>query len=162
VALQAGYEDLAHELRDRLKSGLGDSLVSVAIFGSVVRGEARPSSDLDVLIVVRRLPPGVTARLELVDDAQGPVEAKLRSRYSDAVVAPVLRTPEEVERGGPLYWDMTVGDVEILHDADGFLAGFLARLRTKMQACGARRTELRGTRCWDLKPDYQLGDIIDL
>ncbi|HEY3356089.1 MAG TPA: nucleotidyltransferase domain-containing protein [Polyangia bacterium] len=38
----------------RLRARLGEEVVRVSLFGSRARGEARPDSDLDVLVVVRR------------------------------------------------------------------------------------------------------------
>ncbi len=40
-------------LRQELSQILGDQLEAVYLFGSQVRGEARASSDIDVLVVVR-------------------------------------------------------------------------------------------------------------
>lgn len=40
-------------LRRELDQALGDQLVQAVLFGSRARGDARPDSDIDVLIVVR-------------------------------------------------------------------------------------------------------------
>jgi predicted nucleotidyltransferase len=56
--LMALAKDYARALRDLL----GDRLVSVVLYGSVARGEAGPSSDLDLLIVMETLPAGQFAR----------------------------------------------------------------------------------------------------
>jgi predicted nucleotidyltransferase len=41
------------ELRAELRQVLGDQLEGIYLFGSWARGEARPGSDIDVLIVLR-------------------------------------------------------------------------------------------------------------
>jgi uncharacterized protein len=41
------------DLREELARCLGDQLVSVFLYGSQARSQARPDSDIDVLVVVR-------------------------------------------------------------------------------------------------------------
>jgi predicted nucleotidyltransferase len=41
------------ELRRRLEELYGDRLVKLVLFGSRARGDARPDSDIDVLVVLR-------------------------------------------------------------------------------------------------------------
>ena len=41
---------------DALREGLGESLVSVVLFGSRARNQARQDSDWDVLLIARGLP----------------------------------------------------------------------------------------------------------
>ena len=66
----------------------------IVVFGSVARGEARPGSDLDLLVVLdrvndrrtaRRLVAGVLADLDVPEDV-------------------VVTTPEEVERRRDSVW----------------------------------------------------------
>jgi len=51
-----------------------DKLVSVVVFGSVARGEARVDSDVDLLIVARGLPKSRFKRLVLFERAEELVE----------------------------------------------------------------------------------------
>jgi predicted nucleotidyltransferase len=43
---------ILHELRAGLTQRLGDQLEAVYLYGSHARGEARPDSDIDVLVVL--------------------------------------------------------------------------------------------------------------
>lgn len=49
------------------RTTLGDHLVSIVLFGSRARGDARPDSDIDVLLVVRNLEK-ISCLLERLDD----------------------------------------------------------------------------------------------
>lgn len=47
---------------------LGDALVSVVLFGSVARGEAREESDIDVLVIADGFPRSLRERRQLLLD----------------------------------------------------------------------------------------------
>lgn len=42
------------DFRQRLKSRCGDELISIKLFGSRARGDARPESDIDLLVVFEK------------------------------------------------------------------------------------------------------------
>lgn len=130
-----------------------DRLVSLAVFGSVGRGTARPDSDIDLLLVARDLPSGRLARMAEF----APVQRQL----GGADLSPVFKTPQEAERGSPLMLDM-VHDAVLLCDAGDFLAGRLERLRRRLSELGARREPYAGAWYWDLKPDFRPGEEIEL
>jgi len=59
--IQAGddrstVQALIAKLVERLKEEFGDNLVSVVLYGSVARGDYRPDSDIDLLLVLRGAP----------------------------------------------------------------------------------------------------------
>jgi hypothetical protein len=63
----------------------------------------------------------------------------------------VIKTPDEVRAGSPLFLDMThAGD--IIMDPDHFLADYLAALRMRLTELGARRLFRKGGYCWQYKP----------
>jgi predicted nucleotidyltransferase len=142
----------------------GARLVSFAVSGSVARRTARPDSDLDLLLVVERLPRGRGARLGEFDAVEknvaGDIEA-LRDAGVDVELSPILRTPEEIAIPTPLLFDLTQ-DAAILHDRGGVLATALGDLRARLERLGARRIWEGDSWYWDLKPDYRRGEIIRL
>jgi predicted nucleotidyltransferase len=163
VALLAGYERLLGRLLVELRARYGGRLVAVAVFGSVGRGTPRQDSDVDLLIVARDLPDGRFARLGEFQEVEGRLgdAARLGLDQPPVPIAPVFKTPEELERGSPLFLDM-VEDARILHDPAGVLARRLGRLRERLRELGARRVWLGNAWYWDLKPDFKPGDVIEL
>jgi uncharacterized protein len=164
MSLLARYDRLLERLLAELKAEYGDRLVTIAVFGSVGRGTQREDSDVDFLIVARDLPRGRFPRVDEFLPAERRLEADLRSVSPHGwpvMLAPIFKTPEEVEYGSPLFLDM-VEDARILYDRDGFFTGYLDRLRGRLRELGSRRIWRGNAWYWDLKPDFKPGDVIEL
>jgi predicted nucleotidyltransferase len=152
-ALRADVERYVNLLRERF----GADLVSVVVFGSWARGEARPGSDLDLLVVARGLPPSRLERRRIFSRLASAVSEK----FADMAV-PILLTPEEAARVKPFYLGMLSGHT-ILWDEGRFFTGVLDRLRARLAELGSRRyVDEDGYEFWDLKPDWKLGDVVTL
>ena len=153
-------ESLAADLDrlvDRLRAHFGPRLVSVVFYGSRARGEARPESDLDLLVVAEGLP---ASRLDRHGVVRGLAE-EVGEDFADTLSC-VSFTPAEAARVHPFYLGMLSGH-RLLHDRDDFFAGVLARLRCRLQELGARRlVDEDGYEYWDLKPDWKPGDVVEL
>lgn len=153
-------EPLRHDLDRyiaRLKQRFGDDLVSAVLFGSHARAQARPESDIDVLLVIRGLPPNRFERYTGFRDAARRVSEEFGDR-----VAAIVVTPEEAVHVKPYYLGMLSGHV-VLHDREDFFAGVLERLRRRLAELGSRRyVDEDGYEYWDLKPDWKPGDVVEL
>jgi predicted nucleotidyltransferase len=140
-----------------LRERFGPNLISVVLFGSWARGEARPESDLDLLIVARGLPASRLERHRMFFRLARAVSED----FADTAV-PVAFTPEEALRVKPFYLGMLSGH-EVLWDEGGFFAGTLDRLQARLAELGARRyVDKDGYEFWDLKPDWKPGDVVSL
>jgi len=161
VAIQTNSVDTA-KLLDQLtslcKEHYGERLISLAVFGSVGRGTPRPDSDIDLLLVVKDLPVGRIARMKEF----AAIETALCMATKDRIeLSPVFKTPEEIANGSPLFLDM-VEDVRMLFDRDDFFKSVLKGLKERLQRLGARRIWQGNVWYWDLKPDYQKGEIFEI
>ncbi len=162
--LKETFERLLGDILAMLREFYGDRLVSVAVFGSVARGTQRPDSDIDLLVVCNSLPSGRMRRIaefEVAEKRLGPVLSNLSLQGISTCLSPVLKTPAEVQRGGLFYIDL-VEDGRLLYDRDGFLKGFLDRVRGRLRQLGARRIHCGNAWYWDLKPDFKPGEIFEL
>ena len=119
-----------------LQKELGDNLVALVLFGSRARGDHRPDSDWDILLIARQLPDKPFQRhLYLKRTLPGGWRGQ---------VAILAKTPAEFEAHLPaLFLDIAL-DGMILHDTDDYVASRLARLRLLIQEQGLYR-EGRGT-----------------
>jgi len=143
----------------------GERLVSLALFGSWARGVATPESDLDILVVADPLPRGRMKRLDEFGAVERATEPARALAWPDAVrsleLSPVLKTPDELQAGSPLYLDMTLWRI-VLHDRDGVLEEYLAALAGRMAQLGSRRIETKGGAYWDYKPSMMPGEVVEL
>lgn len=142
----------------------GERLVALAVFGSCARDAMRPDSDIDFVVVADPLPKGRMRRVREFEEIEERLQGKLRELAAHGIhtsLSPIFKTPAEVETGSPLFLDMTEA-VRILFERDRFLSNYLAGLKERLQAQGARRVRFKGGYYWELKPDYREGDIINL
>ena len=151
-ALAAASDVWAAEMEERL--------ISLVLFGSVARGEARDSSDIDLVVVAEGFPRSLRERrLPLI-------EAWERTRAARDLPFVtwnlITKSPEEARGHSPLYLDI-VDDGILLLDRDGFFEKILSEMRERMRELGSRRIYLDdGSWYWDLKPDFRFGDVVEI
>ena len=150
--------NLLDHLTNLCKGHYGTRLISLVVFGSVGRGTSRPDSDIDLLLVVKDLPNGRISRVQEF----APVEVALRNAIKNHFdLSPVFKTPEEIADGSPLLLDM-IEDGRILFDRDDFFQRAMSSLKERLQRLGARRIWRGNAWYWDLKPDYQQGEVFEI
>lgn len=162
--LHEAFTSLQQRVLEAAKTVYGDRLVSVVVYGSVARGTMRFDSDVDLLIVAKDLPQGRGNRMREFAAVEALVEPELRRLVRQGVttdLSPVFKTPETVEAGSPLFFDM-VEDADILFDREGFFQKRLDRLRKRMAELGSQRVWLGNAWYWILKPDLKPGEIFEL
>lgn len=164
--LHAEYRELADEYARAIKEFFGERLCSICFFGSVVRGEATPESDLDVLVVAEKLPKDLGLRVREtipIHEALRRSEEyrKLRLQGKSAFVSDIMLTPDEVKTHPPIMLDMTE-DAFIVYDKDGFLKGVLDDMRRRLNELGAKKVKARKGYFWILKPDAKPSEVVEI
>ena len=128
------------EVLGALREHLGASLRGVVLFGSRARGDARPESDWDLLVVAEGLPASPLERSRMLRDA-------LPARWCGRA-AIIAKTPREFEREFPAYYLDVAADGQILYDSDGYLEDRLNRIRQRMREAGLQRRKLAHGFVW--------------
>ncbi|MEM4177649.1 MAG: nucleotidyltransferase domain-containing protein [Nitrososphaeria archaeon] len=162
TGLSLGY--LEEKIKDAILKVFGDQLISLVLFGSYARGEPRPESDIDLLIVLRTLPLERIELHKLIDK----VEENLKELYSGLlaigykpVLSPIVLDVDTASRIRPLYLDI-VFDAKILFDKSDFIKNVFERLRKRLETLHAERKRLGKLWYVVLKKDYRFGEVIEL
>ncbi len=92
---------LAREYARRLKERLGDRLVSVTLYGSRARGDARAGSDFDLIVQVRE-------RTEEVREVVLHLDVEMMNEFDELFVGMIYNEAEwKLESGMPLGWNVS-------------------------------------------------------
>lgn len=162
-----GYDDYREYLQlllERLRDHhSGEQVLGCALFGSVARAEARPDSDIDLLLVVARVAADTMPRFSrlLPELEADPAVTRLRGRGLRPDPYPVFMTPGDLEARPLILLDILDHGI-VLHDS-GPLRDRMERLRRRMDELGTRKvTHADGSWHWDLKPDWAPGEVVEL
>ncbi|MGH7452766.1 MAG: nucleotidyltransferase domain-containing protein [bacterium] len=160
------YQNLVDDFVRRCRQNFGSHLKAAALYGSVARGSAQSTSDIDLILVFDTLPKDRGKRIDMifpiVQQAEAsPAAETLRAGGFYPAISPFLYTVEEIERTQPILLDITEDGI-VLFDS-GVLERKLHKLRERLKELGAKRVvHADGSMYWDLKPDWQPGEEIEL
>jgi len=151
---QKEYEPLLGEVLAKLFGAFHQNLVSVVLYGSVARGTAGVTSDIDLFVVARGLPESFYDRANIIGEVVRQVhDSKVRlwkesGKFANVDILPL--TPEEAQAPRLLYLDFLF-DSTILYDQENFMRGCLERMRDRIKQSGGRRVTMpSGKWYWSL------------
>lgn len=147
----------AQKFASLLLNRMGGRVISIVLFGSVARGTATPSSDIDLLVVLKDLPKGRLARRSILE----PVLKDYEEAGGEGVINCHLKTADEARKVTVMYYDFPT-DAILLHDRDGFFKAIIDSVSERIRKTGAQRKKWGRFYYWDLKPDAKAGDIFEI
>jgi len=160
------YKQVLDTFVDHLYNKLDKKIVSIILYGSVARGTARPDSDLDLLIVMKKAPESYFERLEPISA----IIIKLRNEHHwktleergiNPEINVLIFSRQEADRNRYIYLDM-IEEARILVDRDEFFQERLKKFKKRLIELGAKKIPINGSWYWDLKPDLKKGETIIL
>lgn len=134
------YTEVVHRLLEK-----GVPVLGLVLFGSVARGEARDTSDIDLLIVIDRSKNLNKSLYALWDECvdQIKVEPDLRHRLSPQFV----HIPEDPLDAGSIWFECAIDGV-VLFDPRLSVSMFLAKIRDAVVGNKITRSSAHGHYYW--------------
>ena len=161
-ALNSTLLTLAHRYTTAAQETLGDNLVSIALYGSVARGQATPSSDIDLFVILQEAPSGMLSRRRLLQPVRDSLTPELEELWVQGIYADfieVIRSRTEAQQFHPLHLYMS-HEAILLYDRDRFLEILLERVKERLQRAGAERRPVGRYWYWDLKQAFVPGEVV--
>lgn len=132
-------DDILSKTVSLYQSSLGEDLVSLVLFGSRARKDGQDSSDHDLLLVAKNLPPRGLKRIEFVR------KPLLSERLGSCSVFAL--TPQEVDRDiTPLLLDISLDGIVLLDR--NYIEPRLSRIKRILEKKGLRRRKIGDSFCW--------------
>jgi predicted nucleotidyltransferase/DNA-binding HxlR family transcriptional regulator len=161
------YADLIERYCEILHDRYRGRLVSIALFGSVARGNWEKDSDIDLIIIIegwKNTPVWMRIR-ELQELRRALSETpEFKSAIEKGFTPNIQHYPldlSEASKFHRIYIDASI-DAIVLYDKQDFLKDLLNNLRIKLERQGARRvTAPRKGYYWILK-EVKLGEVFAL
>jgi len=156
--------DCVVSLVDRVVEHYAENLISVAIFGSYSRNEARLNSDLDLFLVLKELPFSSRSRVhrDFVESVEVPLDGKfqhLRTTGINMEVSPIILSMDQAMFFNPLYYDMTLS-VIIISDQNDFLKRKIIATSEMIKRNGSEKIAIGGHWYWKAKSNPKFGEPI--
>ncbi len=159
------YRPLLERLLALLQEQMGDRLLALALYGSIARGQGKPTSDIDLLIVVRgdrlemeKYYSAAEEALEEMPEYKAFVQQKIWPAISPSVI-----DEDYLRRETPWLFLEIQDHGIILYDREGFLAWKLEQVRRRMRELGSKKVMMPdGSWYWDVKPDWKPGEVFEL
>lgn len=158
------YKNLIDEILMGLKMTFGDDILSVALFGSVARGTAKKDSDIDLLIIHKEVSYDSAKRfLDLQFEMEDKEAYKeLRNRGFYPCLSPIFMTSDELSIKPLILLDIMDHGI-ILKDEEGVLLDKIQKLKIRLGELGSKKIVFEdGSWAWDLKPDWKIGEVIEI
>ncbi len=167
LKVDSPHDEYVDQVLHQISSRLGEDLVSVVLFGSYARGDPHEGSDVDLLVVCDTFKELLGSRFEIFNEIERALVAsearmRLRKKGLGTLISPLPLTPDEVKRNPPILLDILTDGI-ILYDRNAFMRSHLRGLELRLKQLEARKVYLpSGKWFWDLKPDYKLGDEVEI
>lgn len=158
------YKEFIQIFLDNLEERMKGDLLAVVLYGSVARGNARPESDIDLLILYRKGEIDINDAY-VISSLKADESPKYQQLYMNDIygeISPMLMTLEEIRKNPLILLDIMEEGI-ILFEQDKCFTRLLKKMKAKTKKLGSRKMNLPdGSWYWELKPTWKPGELIEV
>lgn len=158
------FSQLMVQLLEQAKDAYADNLLGILQFGSTVDSYLKNDTDIDLIIVLKQLPPRRRDRYDIffsIEDRLQEQLKKLQTRGHSLYFSPIFRDEKRIRAFSPLLLDITEKS-KILYDPQNILQQAIDKTRDWIIKSGAYKRQ-RGLKWfWVLSPNHVPGQINNL
>lgn len=158
------YWPLIKRFSETIIEDLKEKISAIVVFGSVARGTTRKDSDIDILILLESKEKPVLEKLLKIniDSYNWSENQRLLEEDIYTKIFAIKETEREL-RDNPLILLDILDHGVILYDPQDKLENLLSDLDKKLKSLRAKKIVFSdGKWCWDLKPDWKPGEIVEI
>ncbi|MEA1893829.1 MAG: nucleotidyltransferase domain-containing protein [Euryarchaeota archaeon] len=130
------YEDILKRIVDRIGDKLGEDVLSIVLFGSMIRREFIESSNIDMLVIARNLPDYWRGRYKILIEL-----AEIRSDHERPVHITLTYEYEmnaSIDQGAPLAFGLHDAN-RVIFGRDRFFEKLMRQLEDNMKRWGVKK-----------------------
>jgi len=159
------YKDLIVRYKREILKNFKDKICAISVFGSVARDQARDDSDIDMLIIVSGNKEKIRAKkisqIDLKVNDWGEFKALMRKGIHTKIFG-ILKREDEL-RENPLILLDILDHGKVLYDPRSIMKKILYDFEKKLKELRTKKILFSdGKWCWDLKPDWRPGEIVEI
>lgn len=167
LKLPEEYREYLQKYLELVKTSFGKDLVSVCVFGSVARGRAKPTSDIDILLIADNLPETLNKRMTKLHEIHLTLKKTesykcLKNKQRNGSITEFVFSRDEIKNHPPILLDI-IDDGIILYDRESFLRSVLDDIRKRLKELGSKKIVINEDKWfWVLKPDIKFGERVKI
>ncbi len=159
-------EKFVKKIADILIEHFRDELLGIVWYGSSVRGEFSKESDIDFILVFKRIDSVTKIYEKLTKIVHEDILKTEEFKYLDkrgylAYPSFYVMSLGEFKEHPPILLDPVV-EGKILFEKDNIISKEFEKIRKKLKKLGAKRIKVFGDYCWILKPNIKKGEEIEI
>lgn len=141
-----------------------ENLIGLVLYGSVARGTEHNQSDIDLLLVLDRVPKNRYERTDFfIGEIEEPIQKEMvvKQNVIPIELNPNIKSWEELTTGSFLNFTIAEEGI-ILFEREKLLSDYFTKLRIRFQEMGVKKIPYAGGFYYDFLPNAKTLEVFEL